>query len=68
MLHRHRIPEEPAMQTITPILAATIAAERRRHISTTRRLRPTRGSRRRPGVPSLRVAAEAVAALDVTLA
>jgi ribosomal protein L15E len=52
MLHSHRNPKQPAMPTITSILAATIAAERRRHTSTTRRLRPTRGSRRRPGVPS----------------
>lgn len=40
------------MHTITPILAATIAAERRSHAATARCVRPTRSTRRRPGVPA----------------
>jgi hypothetical protein len=40
------------MQTITPILAATIAADRNRESATRRLHRPTRSSRRRPGVPA----------------
>jgi hypothetical protein len=52
MLRAVRNLKEPAMHAITPILAATITAERRSDAATARRARPTGTAPRRPGVPS----------------